>query len=219
MKKIFALVIGLSAPLLGIAQDYPNPEFSNEVSYLRKGPTYTVTRLEKNASKMNTKTKPMGGTEQSYSIDEAKSPVRISNSDNISFVFWNGTTTSANASQTSNPARDSVMKANGMTPSVMQQMNNVMNPMNTLTLYKVEIEGSERKIILQKTPGALPFGKKKVQSSDKFTFSVKQIRDGYWELVIDKHLSPGEYAFTMMNVMNPGSAMDGSITIFAFGID
>ncbi|HRO70367.1 MAG TPA: hypothetical protein PK951_08305 [Chitinophagaceae bacterium] len=68
---------------------------------------------------------------------------------------------------------------------------------------------------MQKAPGA--FGGKKLQSSDKYTFSIKKIKDGYWELVIDKNLPAGEYAFTMLN-MGLGS-MDGSSTIYCFGID
>ena len=70
---------------------------------------------------------------------------------------------------------------------------------------------------MMKSPGAMPFGSKKMQSSDKFTFSVKKIREGYWELVIDKPLPKGEYAFTVMGM---GMAnMDGSTTLFAFAVD
>jgi len=46
---------------------------------------------------------------------------------------------------------------------------------------------------------------------------VKKIREGYWELVIDKTLPKGEYAFSMMG-MGMGN-MDGSTTLFSFGID
>jgi hypothetical protein len=57
----------------------------------------------------------------------------------------------------------------------------------------------------------------KNKSSDKFTFSLKNIREGYWELVIDKSLPGGEYAFAVqgMNMNN----MDGSIKIFTFAFD
>lgn len=44
---------------------------------------------------------------------------------------------------------------------------------------------------------------------------VRKIRNGYWELVVDKSLPKGEYAFTVMSMMS----MDGAVTIFAFGID
>jgi hypothetical protein len=91
------------------------------------------------------------------------------------------------------------------------------DPSNTISLYKAETGKDKRKVVMQKSPGASPFGSKKTQSSDKFTFSVKKVREGYWELVIDKPLSKGEYVFTMMN-MGMGN-MDGSQLLFAFAID
>jgi len=50
-----------------------------------------------------------------------------------------------------------------------------------------------------------------------YSFSVRKVREGYWELVIDKSLPKGEYAFTVQGTGM--SNMDGSVTIFAFGID
>jgi hypothetical protein len=55
-----------------------------------------------------------------------------------------------------------------------------------------------------------------LQSSEKYTFSARKIKEGYWELVVDKPLPKGEYAFTMMGM---GTGMDGSTVIFAFGVD
>ncbi len=98
----------------------------------------------------------------------------------------------------------------------MEDMMGGMNdPANTITLYKAESAKGKRKILMQKLGGA--FGGKKSQSSDKYTFSVKKIREGYWELVIDKPLPRGEYAFSMMG-MGAGN-MDGSTILFAFGVD
>jgi hypothetical protein len=94
---------------------------------------------------------------------------------------------------------------------------NMSDPSQKLTLYKLESGKGIRKVLLQKAPGMNPFGSHKLQSSDKYTFSARKIKDGYWELVIDKPLTKGEYAFTMMN-MGMG-AMDGSTLIFAFGVD
>jgi hypothetical protein len=91
------------------------------------------------------------------------------------------------------------------------------DPSSTITLYKAESEKGKRKVIMQKSAGAMPFASKKSKSSDKNTFSVKKIREGYWELVIDKSLPKGEYAFSMIG-MGMGN-MDGSTTLFAFGID
>lgn len=109
------------------------------------------------------------------------------------------------------------MRANGMDPAMMPGMSSMMDPTNTISLYKAESGKGKRKILMMKNPGAMPFGSKKMQSSDKFTFSVKKIREGYWELVIDKPLPKGEYAFTVMGM---GMAnMDGSTTLFAFAVD
>lgn len=110
------------------------------------------------------------------------------------------------------------MKANGMDPSMMSGMSGMGgmmdDPANTITLYKAESAKGKRKLLMQKQGGA--FGKKN-QSSDKYTFSVKKIREGYWELVIDKPLPIGEYAFSMMN-MGMGN-MDGGTLLFAFAIE
>lgn len=62
----------------------------------------------------------------------------------------------------------------------------------------------------------MPFGSKKQKTGEKYTFSVKKIREGYWELVIDKPLPDGEYAFAMSGMGM--QEMDGSTTLFAFGI-
>ena len=68
---------------------------------------------------------------------------------------------------------------------------------------------------MQKAGGA--FSAKKLQSSDKYTFSTRKIRDGYWELLVDKQLPAGEYAFSVM-AMSAGN-MDGSTTVYCFGVD
>jgi len=200
--------------VLSAQNNYPVPEFSNEVYWLRKDSSKVV-RLEKGTSKMETKTKMggMGGAENGYLIDGEKSPVRLKEGNNLSFVFSSGT-----ASSQSNPAADSTMRANGIDPSMMQGMNSMNDPANTITLYKVESAKGERKILLMKTPGMLPFGSKKIKSSDKMGFSVKKVKEGYWELVIDKKLSSGEYVFVMKSM----SAMDmatGGAVLFAFGVD
>ena len=88
-----------------------------------------------------------------------------------------------------------------MDPSMMNGMEgmNVMgDPADMISLYKATSAKNKRKILMQKAGGA--FGGKKSQSSDKYTFSVKKIREGYWELVIDKPLPRGEYAFSMIGM-------------------
>lgn len=212
MKKIFVLFLSIFIAGALMAQKYPEPEFSNEISYLKKDSINSLVRLEKGSSKMDTKTKMggFGGSESGYEMEGEKSTVRLQTGSNLSFVFSNG----ASGKSSSSSMRDSMMKANGMDPSMMQSM---MDPSNTISLYKAETDKDKRKVLLQKSPGASPFGSKKSQSSDKFTFSAKKIREGYWEFVIDKTLSKGEYIFTMMS-MGMGS-MDGSTLLFAFAID
>jgi hypothetical protein len=218
MKKTILFSVMFSAGGFAFAQPaktkYPEPEFANEIYLLRKDST--VWRLEKNASKMDTKIKMggFGGAENGYVIEGEKSPVRISSGENLSFVFSTG----ASAGKSS-AASDSVMRANGMDPAAMSEMmGGMQDPANTISLYKTESGKGQRKILLQKSPGMLGFGAKKAYLNDnkKYAFSIKKVREGYWELVIDKPLAKGEYAFTMMGGM---SGMDGSTTIFAFAVD
>ena len=212
MLRIFFLSATLFNTHWVVAQTYPEPEFSNEVYYLKKDKDYSLVRLEKNSSKMENKTKIVGPSEQSYSIEGDKSPVRISSGTNFSFVISKGSSQGSSSSSKS----DSVMKANGVDPNMMDEMS-MGDPSQAITLYKVSSEKSIRKIYLVKVGGYFSMGKNKLQSSDKMTFSVKKIRNGYWELLIDKPLPKGEYAFTMMGMGTGG--MDGSSLIFAFGVD
>ena len=215
MKYFVLTTTFLFAAVYLHAQNYPEPEFSKEVYYLKKDSVHSVIRLEKTSAKMETKTKAagFGGYENGYVFDGDKSDVRLSKGSNLSFVFSTGSSASA---KSSSPAQDSIMRANGMDPSMTSGMMGGMNdPANTITLYKTESGKGKRKILMQKAGGA--FSAKKLQSSDKYTFSVKKIREGYWELVIDKTLPKGEYAFNMMG-MGMGN-MDGSTTVFAFAVD
>lgn len=192
---------------------YPEPEYSNEV-YLLKKDSGKVIRLEKGSSKMNTKTKlgGMGGVENGYSMDEAKSTIRLTSGTGLTFVFSTG----ESPDKKSSPQADSMMRANGLDPSMIS-MGSMMDPSKMITLYKAESEKNERKIYLMKTGGAVPFAGPKNKSSDKYTLSIKKIREGYWELVVDKSLPKGEYAFTVMS--GGMSNADGSVIIFAFAVD
>jgi hypothetical protein len=219
MKYLMLSAICLCCSYILNAQTYPEPEFSKEVYYLKKDSAYTVMRLEKESSKMETKTRlgGMGGSETSYILEGEKSTVRLNNGDKLSFVFSNGV---SSKSSSSSRERDSMMLANGMDPSAMQGMGDIsgMNdPSSTIVLFKLETTSSKRKALLQKTPGMMTFGSKKQKSGDKYTFSVKKIREGYWELVIDKTLPKGEYAFILSGM---GAAnIDGGTTMFLFGLN
>lgn len=215
MKKIFLSIVAIIIVCATNAQKYPEPEFSNEVYYLKKDSVYSAVRLEKNVSKMESKTKMggLGGSESGYNMDGAKSTVRLISGTNLSFIISTGASSSKALS-----SQDSMMKANGMDPSMMSGMQPGMNdPANTITLYKTESEKGKRKILMQKNGGAMPFASKKTKSSEKYTFSVKKIKEGYWELVIDKTLPKGEYAFSKMDMTTMSSGM--SFLLFAFGVD
>jgi hypothetical protein len=188
---------------------YPDPEFANEVSFLKKDST--LIRLEKGSSSMDTKMKMggFGGAESGYTLDGEKSPVRIAEGKTLSFIYSTG-------SSSSSASRDSMMKAQGVDPAMYAGAGGVNDPATIISLYKVELSKGKRKILLQKSPG-MGLGSKKMQGTDKYTFSVRKIRDGYWELVVDKPLPKGEYAFSMMDMTGGGGYMN--VLLFAFGVD
>lgn len=200
-----AVVLPQSAP-----EAYPDPEFTNEICNLKKEGTLTTMRLEKETSKMDTKTR-LGGYEMGYTMEGLASPARLTDGNNLSFIY-----STTDAGYNPSPAADSIIKANGMDPAMMGSMMGRMNdPSNMISLYRVVAAKGKRKILVQSIKGGIMGAKDR--SSDKYTFSVKPIKPGYWELVVDKALPKGEYAFTMMN---PGMGnMDGNIQIFAFGVD
>ena len=218
MKKYASALIALiNVTIAAMPQEYPEPEFSNEIYFLKKDSVYSLVRLEKENASMEMKTKAagFGGYENGYILEGEKSSVRLTKGPGLSFIFTN----TAGGGQASSAEQDSMLRANGIDPSMMNasagSMSAMNDPVKTITLYKTDVAKGKRKVLMQKAPGA--FGGKKLQSSDKYTFSIKKIKDGYWELVIDKNLPTGEYAFTILN-MGLGS-MDGSSTIYCFGID
>ncbi len=215
MKRLLIFVTALFYMAIAGAQSYPEPEFSKEVYYLKKENVSLLTRLEKGTSKIESKTKlgGMGGSESAYLLDGEHSAIRIAGGSQLSFVFSNG----ESGELESTASRDSIMRANGMDPAMLKAVNSMNDPSGTIVLYKVEVAGGKRKVMLQKNPGMSPFGSKKQKSSEKFSFSVKKVRQGYWELVVDKPLPKGEYAFTLMGGAQQG--MDGSTPLFAFGVD
>src|SRR5882757_311381 len=101
MKKVLLLFSAALIVNMAMAQSYPQPEFSNEVYYLKKDSIYSLVRLEKNTSAMETKTKMggFGGSESGYSIDKGKSAVHINKAPNLSFVFSTGATSTAASSK------------------------------------------------------------------------------------------------------------------------
>ena len=218
MKKILnAVIILLMSISYLFAQldksGYPNPEFNNEIYLFRKDSANKFLRLEKNESSMNTKTKlgGFGGAETGYSMEGEKSTVRLTTGNELSFIYFES------AEESSLSDSDSTLHNAGITPEMMAAMNKMTDPTNMISLYKTETVKDKRKSSLAKSGGALPFSGKKSKASQKYPFSVKKIREGYWQLVIDKNLPKGEYAFVVMGMGTAG--MDGGAAMFAFGID
>jgi hypothetical protein len=58
-------------------------------------------------------------------------------------------------------------------------------------------------------------GKGKKEST-KYTISIKNVKRGYYELVVDKPLPRGEYAFVVQDMTG---GMDNKSKLFAFGVD
>lgn len=85
-----------------------------------------------------------------------------------------------------------------------------MDPARSISLYALNSSKGERKLLLQASGGAFGSGKK---ASKKYVISFKKIKDGYYEILVDKQLPKGEYAFmnAAMGTMN--------ITLFVFGVD
>ncbi len=213
MKKILFVIFFNTTGLLLFAQNktvYPTPEFSNEIYFFKKD-SGQVSRLEKGYSKIETKSKMggMGGVDNGYSLDGSKSPVRLQ-SGNMSFIYFSG-----NASSDQNSQSDSMMKANGMDPNAMGDAMSIMSdPSRTTSLYNMSAEKGARKVTLQSYSGMKIMGKSKKEST-KYTLSIKKVRSGYYEMMVDKILPKGEYAF----IVNDFSSANGSTLLFAFGVD
>jgi hypothetical protein len=212
MKKLFIILLMLSSLLLQ-AQTYPEPEFSNEVCYLSKDSIHKLVRLEKNSSKQETNVKAadFGGVENGYIIEGVSSSVKLPSGKTHSFIFSTGS-----ASSTTNSSADSTMRANGLDPAMMRNPMAMSDPAQNISLYKTQPGKNARKVVLIKSGGMMSMGKK-AQTSNKYTFSAKKIREGYWELLIDKPLPKGEYAFVLTGAA--GSSIDGSVVLYAFAID
>ena len=190
--------------------NYPEPEFMQEVYAFNKGANSLV-RLEKESTTLETKTKAMGfgGSESAYNFKGEKSGVRFSTTQVPSFVFRlrqdmsGGNKSSKNDSVHSNPNMPDMSQLNSM-------MDEMMDPSKTIALYALDQRTGERALIMQSSGGRFS---KKSKTSDKMVMSFRKIKEGYYEIVIDKPLPKGEYAF--MNAMGGVN----QTTMYLFGVD
>lgn len=216
MKKqllfsVAAICIAINLTAQIEAEKYPIPEYSNEINLLKKSDdSLTLQRLEKGSAKKEMKVKMMGmgGMDNGYELEGEKSTVRLSSGSNLVFIYYTG----AVGATTSNPVSDSMMKANGIDMSAMSNPMSMMeDPAKTITLYNTQSAKGNRKIMLQ-SMGLMGKSKK---TSTVYTISIKKIKDSYYQMIVDKELPKGEYAFILMS----GAAMDGSYPVFAFAVE
>lgn len=209
-----AICIAINLTAQVEAAQYPIPEYSNEINLLKKtGDSLTLQRLEKGSAKKEMKVKMMGmgGMDNGYELEGEKSNVRLSSGSNWVFIYYTGAV-GTTATAASNPASDSLMKANGIDMSAMQNPMSMMeDPAKTITLYNTQSSKGSRKVMLQ-SMGLMGKSKK---TSTVYTISVKKIKDSYYQMIVDKELPKGEYAFILMS----GASMDGSYPVFAFAVE
>jgi len=210
MNLFFLVTIICISPGIN-AQDYPVPEYSNEILLVKNDSAISLLRLEKAYSNQEMKMKMMGmgGMDQGYSTDGEKSTVRLTSGSNMIFIFYTGEPAAASTSAEA----DSAMKANGMDMSAIRSMSSMMDPTQMISLYNMKAGKGKRKILTQ-SMGLM--GKSK-STATKYSLSIKKVKENYYEMKVDKSLPKGEYAFVMMDMSGPG--MGQSYTLFAFGID
>ena len=229
-KNLLLLSYILLSGCLAMAQSkkpsYPEPEFSKEVyAYNKEGDV--LTRLEKETGSSKTKTKlgGIGGMENGYEIEGEKAHVRFPGMNNLSFIY----TSSYGASK---PGSGEAPKGTEMAPAdsmsmgdasgapdmsgMSNMMENINDPSQMISLFKLTQKGGSRKVIIFASQGMTVFSKKD-KGSLKYTLSFKKIRDGYFEIVVDKPLPSGEYAFVNNGGMN--SMQGGQALLYAFAID
>ena len=103
------------------------------------------------------------------------------------------------------------MKANGMDPAMLSNpMAAMMDPSQNISLYSMKGEKGKRKALLQ-SMGLMGKSKK---TATKYTLSIKKVKEGYNQMIVDKSLPKGEYTFVMMSM-----SMDQSFALFAFAVD
>jgi hypothetical protein len=212
-SRPIAIVMALSAgfTFTATAQTYPNPDFNNEVYAYRKD-SGKLTRLEKETATIQQRSSfgGMGGASMQYEVDGKQAPIRMIDMDQYTFVFWTGST---GTEVKTGSGGDSAMRANGMDPNMFNGFGG-LNP-SQIALYKMDISHDKRIIALAKG-GGFNFSKKSGPAGTIST-SFRKVRDGYFEIVLDKKLMPGEYAFVIQQTGM--AAAGGGVVLFCFGVN
>jgi hypothetical protein len=220
MLSFFTLMLfSVGAIAQNNKQVYPEPEFMKEI-YAYEKSTNTLVRLQKETSQVETKTKfgGFGGGESGCNIEGERSKVRFSSTQLPTFVFRSKEDHSSSDNGMQMPmdstnagmGGDSINKMMAGMGSINSMMDDFLDPSKTISLYSMDQKKGGRTLVFQSMGGAFSKNKK---SNNKYTLSFRKIRDGYYEIVVDKMLPKGEYSF-----MN--SAMGTmEMTLFAFGVD
>lgn len=197
-----------------IAQDiYPDPGSLKEIYWYRKDSSDKLKKLEKQSSMLD-RLKPGGlfSRDVGYSLEGEISPVKLSSGDNLSFVFATKRN-STNATSILDSLIKSTLKDSSKGPGFSGTAN--FNPDSSLALYKAIVSKGKRKILLQKSGGL--FGNKKTSLSEKISYSINNVREGYWEFLIGQSLTSGEYAFTL--VIKDAGILGDKVVLFAFRVE
>ncbi len=176
----------------------------------------TLTRLQKETSHLDMKAKlgGVGGSEYGYTIEGEASKIRINSGRVPSFIYQWRQDNSASVKSGDSLRKTMVNDSMSKLPQGMESGNSMfdpyMDPAQTISLYSMRTVKGQRKLLLQASGGAFGMGKK---ASAKQSLSFKKIKDGYYEIFIDKPLPKGEYAFITSAIGSP------DVTMFVFGVD
>jgi hypothetical protein len=220
MKKFFSLYLSMLFCFGAFAQtskpSYPEPEFMKDIYALKKD-NNSLVRLQKETSQLETKSKMagFGGAESAYTIEGERSKVRFPSTQLPTFVFrsredHSSENSMGNDSLSMMMGNDSMAKMMAGMGSMSSMMDDILDPSKMISLYAMESRKGSRSLVMQSSGGT--FGKNK-KANNKYSLSFRKVKDGYYEIVVDKSLPRGEYGFI-------NSAM-GSMeaVLFVFGVD
>jgi hypothetical protein len=219
MKKSIWSLFLLTVSSFSFSQNsqpiYPEPEFMKEIYAFNKD-NNSLVRLQKETSHLDTKSKlgGFGGAAYGYTIDGERSKIRFSSTHLPSFVFRSREDQSSPSNSADSlgmmMGNDSMAKMMESMGSLNSMMDDILDPSKMISLYAVDARKGSRTLLLQSSGGTFGKGKK---ASNKYTLSFKKIKDGYYEIFVDKMLPKGEYGF----VNSPMGSMDA--VLFLFGVD
>ena len=198
---------------LDAQSDYPDPQSLKELYWFRKDSSVKLIMLEKQSSRLDRlKLGGLFNQDAGYTLEGETSPVKLNSGNNLSFVF----ATKRNATKAVS-ILDSVIKTTLKDSSQGPGFSGTgdFNPDSSLALYKTNVLKGKRKILLQKSTGL--FGNKKTGLSEKISYSITKVREGYWEFLIGQSLPSGEYAFTL--IMTGTGILGDKVVLFAFRVE